>query len=39
MLAIGAFVDFYLGRRSAENSRARHDMGTVWGGRRGYRDR
>jgi hypothetical protein len=39
VLGIGAFAGFYLGRRSAENRRARHDMGKAWDGRRGYRDR
>jgi hypothetical protein len=39
MLALGALFGFFVGRWSAETRRARHDMGKVWEGRRGYRDR
>jgi hypothetical protein len=38
MLVIGVFIGFYLGRRTAENGRARNDMNRVWDSRKNYRD-
>jgi hypothetical protein len=39
LLGIGCVFGFLIGRRTAENRRARYDMGRTWEGRRGYRDR
>lgn len=38
MLVIGVFIGWFVGRRSGENRRARHDMDRVWGSRKNYRD-
>lgn len=37
LLALGAIPGFWLGRRSAENRRARFDMNNTWNGRAKYR--
>ena len=37
-LILGAVLGFAVGRRWAEQARARHDMRQVWSGRRRYRD-
>jgi hypothetical protein len=39
ILVIGLVGGYFIGRWRAENRRARHDMGRVWGSRRGYRGR
>jgi hypothetical protein len=38
MLVIGIFIGWFLGRRTAENRRARTDMDRVWDSRKNYRD-
>jgi hypothetical protein len=38
MLVIGVFIGWWLGRRTAENRRARTDMDRVWDARKNYRD-
>ena len=37
-VVLGVALGFAVGRRWAEQARARHDMRQVWSGRRRYRD-
>ena len=37
LLGLGGVGGFFVGRRSAEGRRARHDMRNVWNGRSRYR--
>jgi hypothetical protein len=37
VLALGVFLGMFVGRRLAENGRARHDMDKTWNTRKDYR--
>jgi uncharacterized membrane-anchored protein YhcB (DUF1043 family) len=38
VLVLGLLVGIWIGRRLAEDGRARYDMKRTWDGRRNYRD-
>lgn len=38
ILVVGLLAGIWLGRRLAENQRARSDMARIWNSRRNYRD-
>jgi hypothetical protein len=37
LLIVGAIIGWYVGRRHAENKRARVDMNNTWNNRQNYR--